>query len=254
MVLIIAILLISTSAVVLAGAMEDLLFNAIGNNDKQMLKTALDNGADINCHKFHGIHYLGTPLDWAIQCADTFNGTPGLVPLLIENGADVNIESQNVSYSITPLIKAIQFPTTNVSIVRTLLNAGADVNIPLKRDERHDLVNLGELGNTPLMVAVTSGNLQDNKSLQIVRLLLEKNANVNQANDNGIVPLMQISRINVWTLDMASPTLRVTIAKMLLEAGADPSAVDNKGKTALQYAIENNQPELIKLLLPISPK
>jgi len=40
----------------------------------------------------------------------------------------------------------------------------------------------------------------------------------------------------------------------LLRSGADPSIKDNTGKTALAYAIERNNLDAIKILLPISPK
>jgi ankyrin repeat protein len=41
---------------------------------------------------------------------------------------------------------------------------------------------------------------------------------------------------------------KIIIVTMLLEAGADVNTVDDEGMSALDYAIENNNLELIKVL------
>ena len=41
---------------------------------------------------------------------------------------------------------------------------------------------------------------------------------------------------------------KIIIVTMLLEAGADANTVDDEGMSALDYAIENNNLELIKVL------
>jgi ankyrin repeat protein len=51
-----------------------------------------------------------------------------------------------------------------------------------------------------------------------------------------------------------NPQEKLILAKLLLNAGADPAMRDAQGKTALQYAIDSGFNEMINLLLPISPK
>jgi len=61
---------------------------------------------------------------------------------------------------------------------------------------------------------------------------------VNSANDNGLTPLMYVAQDNLmqgWT-------------KILIDHGADINQMDNKGKTAKDYAEEKGLDEMAKLL------
>jgi ankyrin repeat protein len=64
----------------------------------------------------------------------------------------------------------------------------------------------------------------------------------------------------VWPYEFISPLYvavtsgQIKIAKILLEAGADPNILQGEGVTALVAAVENENIELIKLLLKYGAK
>ena len=69
---------------------------------------------------------------------------------------------------------------------------------------------------------------------EVVKMLLEKGADVNAKNTKGWTALM-----------IASLRGQTEVVKNLLEKGADVNAKDEDGKSALKHAINN---EIIKLL------
>jgi uncharacterized protein len=89
-------------------------------------------------------------------------------------------------------------------IAAMLLDAGADINAR----NRHKFAGPG---NSPLSAAV----YQDRR--EVVRLLTERGADVNQGDNAGFTPL-----------HLAVANGRPESARMLLEAGADPNARTNE--------------------------
>jgi ankyrin repeat protein len=75
---------------------------------------------------------------------------------------------------------------------------------------------------------------------QIVRLLLKHGANPNVRNNNRRTPLHLVSS---WSL----VSLRLEVARMLLAHGADVGAVDEEGQTPLQDALASGQTEMAQL-------
>ncbi len=112
----------------------------------------------------------------------------------------------------------------NLLYMRFLLQKGADPNL---RDKD---------GNTPLMVAVSSGYGD------LIAPLIAARANVNQGNDSGETPLIRA----VQRRDTA-------IIRELLTAGADPDQADSlAGKSARIYANEDvRTPGLAKLFADV---
>jgi len=76
------------------------------------------------------------------------------------------------------------------------------------------------------------------KNDKIVKLLLNKGADPNRADIEGISPLY-------W----AAYTKNDKILKLLLAKGADPNIEDNEGKTPLYWAIYTGNSEATKILL-----
>ncbi|GMA99516.1 ankyrin repeat domain-containing protein [Pelosinus sp. IPA-1] len=225
MFLIIVILLLNITSI-FASSMDVLLINSVRNNDVNMVKTALSNGANIN----YMPDICTSPLSIAVQ-----NKNSDMVHFLILNGANCNYQFINMSEKVTPLIQAVL--NTDIKTVRVLLEAGADIN------------GTSENGNTPIMAAATS-----EPKIMIVQLLISKGANVNQANNYGTTPLMIVAKHeNGWLPDI-SPA-KLAVAKLLLQAGSDTTIRDNYyNKSALDYAIDTNFKEMINLLLPLSSK
>jgi len=89
------------------------------------------------------------------------------------------------------------------------VDLGADVNKP---------------GWAPLQYAATHGHLE------VMTLLLDKNAYIDAASPNGTTPLM-----------MAAFYGTPSAVKLLLEAGADPSLKNQQALTAIDFAHRNNR-------------
>ncbi|KAL2783690.1 ankyrin repeat-containing domain protein [Aspergillus keveii] len=90
----------------------------------------------------------------------------------------------------------------------------------------------GDLGETPLLVAVWS------KTVEVVMILLRKGADPNKDLAQWLRPLT-----------VAAQRGLVDIAGALLSAGADPEALDGTGRTPLSHAAEEGHVEVVRLLL-----
>ncbi len=105
--------------------------------------------------------------------------------------------------------------------VKILLEKGVNVNVQEDKDDR-----------TPLMMAVTSGNLN------ITEMLVEAHANVNIRQLDGDSPLLR-----------AASEGMTDIVKVLLNAGADIRLNDNLGWTALLWASTNGHKDIVQMLV-----
>lgn len=107
-----------------------------------------------------------------------------------------------------------------------LLQANADANV---RDRA---------GNTPLLLASVSGFAEG------VRILLLVRAQVDLKNNSGETPLIK-----------AVQARDAGIAKMLLDAGADPDVTDSAaGYSARDYALQDKRGGTLARLLKDAPK
>ncbi len=152
-------------------------------------------------------------------------GDVGAVRKALAAGADINarFRMQNRFYPtnkdiVTALMIAVDY--NRLSVIRLLLEQGADVNI---RDDD---------GDTALVRAVNW------KFFTTVRLLLEKDANPNVQDDLRKTPLMKAA---------AGGSLAIT--DLLIQNGANINAQDRYGETALIYAVHKNKPRIVTLLL-----
>jgi hypothetical protein len=125
----------------------------------------------------------------------------------------------------------------------------------------------GYFGNTPLHSAVFNGDLE------MVQVLLEFGADANSKNEIGETPLGYASRHNylkdprvvrlmiAHDADPNAPGLlgctplhfaadhgRIEIVRLLIELGANVEVKDDKGRTLLDVAREEQHEEIIKLL------
>lgn len=229
---------------VFAGSMDEILLNSIGNNDLEMVKTAVTNGADVNYNKKD--HY--SPLGFAVV-----QKNPVIAAYLLEHGADVNGYVDKMTYFDTPL--GIAIANNDLKMIGLLVGWGADVNGPraIKPEWNSPLPGLGGGGGglTPLIVAIEK-EFGQGPAPAVVQFLIMNKADVNQATVKGYTPLMAAAHMRPYGPEVNAKFCM--IAKELLKAGADPAYQDDKGKTALQYAIDANFPEMIKILLPVSPQ
>ena len=130
---------------------------------------------------------------------------------MISAGVDVNVRINGDDWP--PLISAITFE--NLSAVKALIDAGADINLASKN------------GGTPLHFSNGA----------VTQTLLEHGAKVNACNNRGWTPLHSAAFFG-----------RVDAVKMFLSGGAELSAKTDVGKTALEIAQEEGQAEVVGLL------
>ncbi len=127
---------------------------------------------------------------------------------------------------------------TRVKKAASLLEAGISPDLPFKNRN----------GRTALHLASSEGNVTQRRIMEgkksneaarfeMTKLLLEKGANVNARDDDGLT-----------ALHLASGDGCLRIARLLLEKGANANARDNEGNTALYYASSENLLEFYRPL------
>lgn len=152
------------------------------------------------------------------------------VQVLIKAGADVNARNK---LGITPLMKVAGHANApfHFEIMRELIEAGADVNT----------VSKGHW--TALMYA--AANTANTSSIEAVKFLIQNGADVHYITPNGGNTILHYLVYNTLNSNTNTETL-----KLLLDAGADVNVRNNRGKTVVYKAFENNIPSnFIKVLM-----
>jgi ankyrin repeat protein len=183
-------------------------------------------------------------------------GYPGVAKTLLEAGADPHIKGPGYH---TPLHKAAR--SGHVEVLKKLLRYGGNVDI------------YTENGSTPLGLAALHGQTK------VVKFLVKNGAKINREFDfqpptplanacyycssevveyllsKGAKP-KQIGKTQyslLYAVDLASITERpkkreecMRVIKMLLEAGADPTLKSDEGKTAFDYATDEDIKQLLQ--------
>lgn len=195
-------------------SVNEQLFSAVKNNEKEAALILLKKGADPDALNNFGFSSMG----YAVMTDKT-----GIVRILLEHGGDADSETtmptfdrgMKVLRQFPLLLLAVQ--KKNLEMASLLLDHGADVDAQ------------GHKGATALIIAV---NL-DRRDM--VGLLLSKGADINAQMDDGKTALM-------WAVlhrnkDMVS---------LLISLGADPSIADKRGSNAVQYAKQKEDKNIIK--------
>lgn len=191
---------------------QDLLFKTLLRGQTNLAKRLIEKGTGIDVNALD--QTFGTLLYVACE-----KGYTDIVQLLLDKGANVNQPANQ--YDWTPLMIASQ--KGNDEIVKILLAAGANPN-QMEKD-----------GETAL------GHAISRNKINIVKLLLDKGANVNLVNPaNGESPLSS-----------AVANKSVEIVEMLLKAGANPDRANIDKLTPLGAVMGNDETsaKIVKLLL-----
>ena len=184
---------------------------------------------------------------------------------LMQEGADINAVDEKGHN----LLYINLYNYRNHEIIKFLIENGVSVDIvteygtPLTEAIRGDtklvrmLIERGanvslpdEYQQVPLMRAVS----ENSPKVEIVQLLIENGADVNAVDKNGKTPLMYAVVSPNSSFGYGSP--KVEIVQLLIDKGADVNAANENGKTSLMYAAErdyNNpsisRPEVIRMLI-----
>lgn len=119
----------------------------------------------------------------------------------------------------TPLLWAVY--NDDAALVGALIKAGADVRAA------------NSFGDTPMREAATNGNVE------VLKALLNAGADVESPSPEGQTSLMIVAR-----------TANVAAAGLLLDRGAKVNAVETyEQQSALMWAAEQQQPEMVRLLI-----
>ncbi|MDG7052918.1 MAG: ankyrin repeat domain-containing protein, partial [Wolbachia endosymbiont of Alcedoecus sp.] len=242
------------------------VFWAIQKNNLNIVKLLVNNGADINAKD----NESWIPLHWAAQLSSL-----DVVKYIVERGANVNALTAD---GRTPLDLAVQRNYVNIinflkkaqldldkelltavqdgdlNKVEGLANQGAGLNTKGSNDwtllhfaafsNKFDIVKFlldknanikakDVYGNTPLHVAA-----QYDSKLEIVKFLLDKNASgINDVNNNSSTPL-----------HLAIQGNKPSTVKLLLNKGANINAKDKDGKTPLGLAVQEGYTDIVQII------
>jgi ankyrin repeat protein/TPR repeat protein len=265
---------------------------AVLTGQKEIVKLLINNGADLNvvCNSPSQYYWFGrlqgTPLHTAI-----YNRRYAILELLLENGADYNIKDQdgrtlfefavdlNKRERIVRIYNKVGLPVPHISAtVEELMSAISDCGATSTRKKGQKRVRQllktdpglihqkDKHGSTPLHLAAFY-HLGD-----IIRLLVEKGADVNAKNKRGNTPLHKIShdkdiaqfliasgaRVNEQDNSGQTPLHKIAgyadvqsgidVAKILLANGASKSIQDNSGRTPYEIAQQNGFSQVAAIL------
>lgn len=177
----------------------------------------LKSGARLNAHDTHG----NTALHFSAAMHTD------LLELLLERGASINKTNRFGNTPLgTHLLRtsefSVGFPPETFEVVSSLVKYGADVNNlicrPLKMYENFRKPTI----TFPLHLAIQT---ESDFKTELVSLLLDAGAEVNQSDSNLNFPLHHAARTGSDALVM-----------LLLSAGANVNQEDANGKTALYWA------------------
>ena len=254
----------------------------------EVIKIILDKTNDELINLEDNLDFGRTPLMHALDTNGIFSIEKNIeiIKLLLNKGANINYRN---TYNFTPLTFALYYKNP-IKIIKFLLDNGANVNEVIdEEDEEYEEDEEDEEyeihGTTPLTLALEpnkeSEKYNDNDLLEIVKLLLDKGANVNYIDNNKHIPLVyaiQYAPIEVIKIILdktdyklinleekkfdlgRTPLTHVLfwregeiikeIIKLLLNKGANINYKNYLGQTPLIFALnERSSIDTIKFLL-----
>lgn len=245
---------------------EQPIYIAIRHGNIEALRVLVDGGAVLSCTDQEGRQ----PLHWAAESSDQ----PNIIEFLVSRGANINAWTEihrNNQISERPLDIACRQDL--VGNVRALLALGADTDDefwdhesfvcrgPLFTAIHHgslgalemllkhgsiDLNGPGHGGKPALHLAVNLIREDGPSSERLMCLLIRYKANIDTQDEHGDTALHYMTRKWTWG---QSHTAILTWARILLDSGANPNAVNKDGETPLYLAAQDFQEKLSMLLI-----
>jgi uncharacterized protein len=221
--------LLRAGADVNAISRSTLLYVAAINGHIDVVRKLIDAKVDVN---------KGDVLSGVISCGSqvlNIEARNQLVEILLKAGAKVDMLGQDDTF---PLEFAVSRGLTQ--IVKMLLAAGANVNIPVKH------IRLGDT-LTPLMIAARSGHddifdilMEAGADIDVQTVKLKKTALI-MAIESVDLTLTIVSPDKIWRAER--------IALKLIYANADIHLRDSDGQSALDHAIQSKLVSVVRLLV-----
>lgn len=240
----------------------------------ELCKLLIENGADVNTTSGGG-PILNHP---------TFSGSLEIVKLFVENGARVNDANTN---GWNPLHNAAV--NGHVEVLTFLLDHGADLH--QKTSTGYNAFLLAITSHHPEAVKLLIDRGADVNAIDVdgwypihlaynhaktMRVLLEAGADPSIMGNNSSALYLASYYDNIdvveallpykpkleftpptgsnWTaLSAASSNEHPEIVRMLLEAGADVDHKSSLGEMPLQYAVNNNREDIVRIILEFRP-
>ncbi len=209
-----------------------------------------------------------------------------IAELLLKYGANPNAEDELLKQGA--LIEALQLNNPNPQIIKLLIDAGADVNQTdaLGRSPLHHAVSIGNPNPVTVEFLLKNPNAEDeplkqgalealqpsNPNPQIIKLLIDAGADVNQTDVLGRSPLyyvvlsespdfeiiklllkygaaMQTEDFDVLDMLVSMKNPNLEVIEFLLQNGANPNVVNYAHKSPLMTASADGNVALVRLLL-----
>ena len=165
-----------------------------------------------------------------------------LARYFLDHGADRNKSDQ---FGMTALHFAVD--TEKMTLLKALLETGAEPNAVLTRPlpfRRGDYVSRNAYdGASPFWLATRDANLE------MMRVLLNAGADPFLANAAGVTPLMVASGLGENDARRPPDDLVLQAVRLLLDHGANVSATNRGGQTALHGAAAMWEDQVIQLLV-----
>ena len=184
---------------------------AAAHGHQDAVSLLIEKGANVNI--------MGGMFGTAVQTAAA-RGKAKIVEYLLDHKAEVNLMGGWSHASALILASKLANKKTSESIIRLLVDAGADLNAT------------DADGATALHAAAFSG------SMNVLKLLVGNNAKLDLKDDEGSTPLL-----------VAVLQGRHAAAKYLIESGANLNIKDRSGVAPIHAAISQAQPKLLNTLL-----
>jgi uncharacterized protein len=192
-----------------------------------------------------------TPLLIAVK-----NAHYELASVLLDAGANPNADLPG--YTVLHALTAVRKPGVgdndpppdgsgtlgSLDFVKKLAARGANLNARMTKKANLNNTRLNEIGATPFMLAALTADVE------LMKTLVALGADPTIGNVENSTPLMAAAGLATRSPgeDAGTESEVVDAVKFLLDVGADITAVDKNGETAMHAAAYKNLPQVVRLL------